>query len=250
MTRILVTRPRRQAPELVTLLHERGVEAVSVPTVEIRAAPTELLDRALAALGEGDWLVVTSPNGAEVVGRRVASGPVRLHPSLRIAAVGPATAGRLARYGLRAAHVPERFLTEAIADGVDNVAGRTVLLARTDAATPALRHALERRAARVVEVLAYRTILAPESSRMPLAAAIRDGLDGIAFTSGSTVRGLVDLLAPAELRRAQTLPSFCIGPVTAATARSCGLRVAAVADEHTARGLAAAIATHFEREVP
>jgi uroporphyrinogen III methyltransferase/synthase len=250
VTRILVTRPRAQAPELVTLLSEHGIEAISVPTVEIEAAPAEPLDRALAALGEGDWLVVTSPNGAEVVGRRVASGSARLHPSVRIAAVGPATAARLARYGLHASHVPERFLTEAIADGIDNVAGRTVLLARTDAATPALRQALERRAAGVVEVLAYRTILAPESSRTPMAAAVRDGVDGIAFTSGSTVRGLVDLLAPVELGRARALPSFCIGPVTAETARSCGLRVVAVAEEHTARGLAAAIATHFEKEAP
>lgn len=248
MTRILVTRPRAQAAELVMLLRERGVEALAVPTVEIRAAPTRPLDEALAALSEGDWLVVTSPNGAEVVGRRVASRADRLRASVRIAAVGPATAGRLARYGLHAEHVPERFLTEAIADGVEDVAGRTVLLARTDAATPALRQALERRSAHVIEVLAYRTTLAPESSRTPLAAAIHDGVDGVAFTSGSTVRGLVELLTPADRRRARRLASFCIGPVTAATVRSCGLRVAAVAEEHTARGLASAIATHFERE--
>lgn len=249
MTRILVTRPRAQAGELVRLLRERGVESVAVPTVQIEAAPSEPLDRALSALADGDWLVVTSVNGAEVVGRRVASGSASLHRSVRIAAVGPATAGRLARYGLRAARVPERYLTAEIADCLADAAGHTVLLARTDAATAELREALERRSARVVEALAYRTVVAPEASRSPLNDAVRDGLDGIAFTSASTVRGLVELLAPADLRRAQSLPSFCIGPVTAATARSHGLRVAAVAEEHTAHGLATAIATHREREV-
>lgn len=249
MSRILVTRPRAQAGELVSLLAERGIEAVAIPTVEIESAPLEPLDRALAALRDGDWLVVTSANGADVVGQRVASASTELLPSVRIAAVGPATAARLAGHGLHASHVPQRYVTAAIADGLDDIAGRTVLLARTDVVTGELRDALQRRSARVIEVLAYRTIVGPEASRVPLANAVRDALDGMTFTSGSTVRGLVRLLSGAELVRARRLPSFCIGPVTAAAARSCGLRVVGVATEYTARGLAATIAEHFEREL-
>ncbi|HEX2222425.1 MAG TPA: uroporphyrinogen-III synthase [Candidatus Limnocylindria bacterium] len=248
MSRVLVTRPAAQAGELAALLADRGIESVTVPTVEIEAAPESPLDGALQALGDGDWLVVTSANGAEVVGRRAAGSARPLRSSVRIAAVGPATAARLAAYGLRASHVPERYLTAAIAEGMDDVAGRRVLLARADASTPELRAALEARSALVNEVVAYRTIIAPEGSRRRLAEALEQGVDGLTFTSSSTVHGLVELASSDGLHRARRLPAFCIGPVTARAAEGCHLTVAAVAEEHTAVGLAAAVALHFTRE--
>ena len=88
----------------------------------------------------------------------------------------------------------------------------------------------------------------PGASRDPLHAALQQELDGIAFTSGSTVRGLTRLASPLDRAHARTLPAFCIGPVTAGEARNSGFHIAAVAPEHTAIGLADAIQTHFARE--
>jgi uroporphyrinogen-III synthase len=141
--------------------------------------------------------------------------------------------------------VPERYLTVAIADVLGDVAGRRTLLARADAASPDLRDALLARGALVDEVAAYRTLEGPAASRDRLRAAVRDGVDAILFTSGSTVRGLVTLLPRHLRRRATTIPALCIGPVTARTATVAGFRVAAIAAEHTAAGLAAATAAYF-----
>lgn len=246
---ILVTRPMAQAPELAALLGERGLDAVSVPTVAIDAGGcAAALDGMLRGLDGADWLVLTSANGAEALGARLAQSDTDLPSDLRVAAVGPATADALRRAGIRIDHVPAEYLTVAIADGLGDLHGCRVVLARADAATPGLREALVARGALVEEVVAYRTIEGPAASRDPLHAALHGRIGGITFTSSSTVRGLLRLASGLDRGRARSLPAFCIGPVTAATAHRSGFHVAAVATDHTAAGLADAAAAHFKRE--
>lgn len=242
---VLVTRPRPQAPELVELLAERRIRSIAVPTVEIEPVAATDLDLALARLESADWLVLTSVNGAEAVLSRLRDRVSPLPDGLRIAAVGPATAAVLQAGGLRVDHVPEEYLTAAISDGLGEVRGRRVMLARADAATPGLRDALLSRGAIVDEVIAYRTIEGPASSRDPLRAAVARQLAGVTFTSGSTVRGLMRLASTFDRVRLRALSAFCIGPVASDTARRLGFAVAAEPADHTAAGLADAIAAHF-----
>lgn len=244
--RILVTRPAGQAPELCDRLRERGFDPVAVPTVAIdRSSTASALDTMLDDLEGADWLVITSANGAEAVAERLATGDRSLPPSLRVAAVGPATAAALADGGVPVHHVPERYLTVAIAEGLGAVDGRRIILARADAATAGLREALVGAGARVEEVVAYRTIEGPADSRDELHVTLHGELAGMTFTSSSTVRGLLRLASPTDRPRARAIPAFCIGPVTAATARRMGFDVEVTATEHTAAGLADAIARHF-----
>lgn len=246
---VLVTRPAGQAEELVHLLSERGVAATSVPTVAIDTdSSADHLDAMLRGLDGTEWLVLTSANGADALTGRLAATRHRLPDTTRVAAVGPATEAALRHAGIRVDHVPSEYLTVAIADGLGEVAGRRVVLARADAATPNLREALLARGARVDEVVAYRTVEGPSANRDALQAALRSDLDAIAFTSGSTVRGLTRLAGGMHQSRARALPAFCIGPVTANEARQSGFHVAGVAASHTAAGLADLIATTFARE--
>lgn len=248
---ILVTRPADQARALCDRLAAAGFVPVAVPTVEVdSAAAAPLLDAMLTSLDGAAWLVITSANGADALASRMRCTGRDLPGGLQVAAVGPGTAERLAAAGIPVDHVPDRYLTVAIADGLGPVAGRRVVLARADAATPDLRLALLDAGAVVEEVIAYRTIEGPASSRDALCGALRHELHGITFTSSSTVRGLLRLAQPTDAPRARALPAFCIGPVTADTARRAGFDVAVVASEHTTAGLAAAIAHHFTEDHP
>jgi uroporphyrinogen III methyltransferase / synthase len=249
MPRILVTRPAEQSPELIELLSRRGLAATAVPTVavDIDSCVAEV-DAMLATLDGAAWLIVTSANGARSVATRLGATTTALPAQLRVAAVGPATAEALRQAGIEVDHVPDTFLTWAIADGLGHLGGRRVVLARADAATPELREDLHDRGALVEEVVAYRTLEAPALSRDALRAALHDDLSGIAFASASAVRGLMRLASPIDRPRARTTPAFCIGPVAARQARRSGFNVAAVAAKHTATGLADAIAGHFARE--
>ena len=249
MTTLLVTRPAEQAAELVTLLAVRGIDSISVPTVEI--APVAAgggLDDAIRSLDGAAWLVITSVNGAAALLGRLAALGRSLPDGVRLAAVGPATAGAIEAGGIRVDHVPSHYRTVAIAEGLGDVAGKRVVLARADAATRDLRDALLERGALVEEVVAYRTVEGPAASRDTVRAALAQPLDGVTFTSGSTVRGLHSLLSAPESLRATALPAYCIGPVTARVARRAGFAVPVVASRHTVAALAEAIHVHLSKE--
>ena len=81
--KVIVTRPRAQARPLVEALEAIGAKVVECPLIEIERTSDEPID-----CGGYDWLIVTSPNGADEVARR----GVNLPP---IAAVGPGTAEAL-----------------------------------------------------------------------------------------------------------------------------------------------------------
>jgi uroporphyrinogen III methyltransferase/synthase len=250
VTTLLVTRPAAQAAELVALLAERGIGAISVPTVAIAPAPPGgPLDDAIRSLDDAAWLVITSANGAAALVERLRALNRSLPANLRLAAVGPATAEALRAGGLRVDHVPSRYRTVAITDGLGDVAGRRVVLARADAATRDLRDALLQRGALVEEVVAYRTVEGPAESRDRLRAVLAHPLHGVTFTSGSTVRGLHALLSPPDALRATALPAYCIGPVTARVASRAGFSVPVVAADHTVVALAEAIQDHLRKEI-
>ena len=244
--RVLVTRPAEQARELVDLLAARGMAGVSVPSVVIRHEPAgSPFDAALDGLTGAAWLVITSANGALALASRLRAMRRGMPSGTRLAAVGPATAAVLHDAGFTVDHVPDEYLTVAIAHGLGELHGRRVVLARADAATPDLADALRARGAIVEEVVAYRTLEGPPAAAPALEAAIRDGLRAISLTSGSTARGLArlaDRLDADQVRALRRLPVFAIGPVTARAAQHAGFAPHAVASIHTAEALADTIA--------
>ena len=74
--RIVVCRPLGQAAELAERLEAAGAKPVSAPVIAVADPPDggAALRSALASLRAGDWLVVTSPNGATRVGEALAGG--------------------------------------------------------------------------------------------------------------------------------------------------------------------------------
>jgi len=226
--RVLVTRAREQARVLAEALEARGIEAVLVPTIALEPAePGGPLDAAARRIGDYAWVVVTSANGADALldaVARVGTDPA----AARWAAVGPATEAVLRARGVHVGLVPSRSSSEGIADELTAAADDRILLARADIADGRLPDRLRGAGAVVDDVIAYRTIEAPATSREPLAAAFAAGpIDALAFTSGSCVRGLLALL-PADLEfAARSIPAVCIGSSTADEARTAGfLRVA------------------------
>ncbi len=245
--RVLVTRSREQASVLSGRLRELGAEPVEFPTIKI-APPQDFgpLDEAIEGLSSYDWVIFTSANGVKSFMQRllVRGRDVRALAGVKLAAIGPATAGELERLSLRVGYMPQRYVAEAIAEGIGDVAGARILLPRADLARPSLVQGLEAKGAVVDEVIAYRTL-----SREPSEEIKRILLDGkidiVTFTSSSTVRNLASALEAevgkgwqAALERAIIA---CIGPITAETAAELGIKVDVVAEEHTIKGLVGSI---------
>lgn len=242
--RVLVTRARAQASELSRALAALGAIPYELPVIgfedPLDFAP---LDAALAALAGYDWLIFTSANGVERFFARLwrQGLDARAIANATLIAIGPATAQALARAGFRADVVPERFIAEAIVERLagEQPAGRRVLIPRAADARDLLPRELRRLGARVDVVPVYRTVEAPPDPAI-LELLAGGEIDAVTFTSSSTVTNLFGVLAPRypvpEALLNETLVA-CIGPVTADTARQRGLRVDAVATEHTIPGL-------------
>lgn len=251
---VVVTRASEQARDLLDRLVASGAEVVAAPTIEILDpvdGGAELVE-VLAGPVSYDWLVVTSPNGAERVLDALGHAGGNAHTGgdghtgslgagVRVAAIGPGTAEVLARAGLSVDLQPERYVAESLLEafGDPPPGGGRVLLARAAVARDVLPDGLRARGWTVDVVDAYRTVGAryDDDTRARVGAA-----DAITFTSSSTVRNFVDAMGGSGPALAHVPPIVvCIGPVTAATAEELGFRVTAVAEEHTIDGLVSSL---------
>lgn len=219
------------------MLTDLGAADVSVPLIAI-AEPTDggtALRDAAARLDTYDWLVVTSPNGADCMVTALDGKSVP--DSVAVAAIGPGTADRLGVHGVDVDFVPDRSVAESLVEQFPDptVAGATrVLLAQAEVARPTVADGLRQAGWSVDVVAAYRTVdaVVSDDDRARIAAA-----DVVTFTSSSTVDRFVDLVGIDHLP--QTV--VCIGPITAATARAHGIAVDVEAEEHTIDGLVDAV---------
>jgi len=243
--RVLVTRSRTQASILSKLLAECGAQPIELPTIEIQSVPDPAeLDQSIRDLAGFDWVIFTSVNGVESFwDRLVALGKdARQFGSVRIGAIGPATAEALAERGLYPDFIPAEYTSEAVLSGLSerNIKGCRILLPRADIAPKDLVEGLAGLGAEPTEIKAYLTIspvgIAEKAKQMLL-----DGeIDIITFASSSTVTNLISMLGD-DWQVLQKAKTACIGPVTAATAKTAGLAVDIVAKEQTIPGLVTAI---------
>lgn len=196
----------RALAEELRALRARVVLAPCVRTEPLRD-PTALA-RALGEVGGDDLVVVTSRAGADAIAM---SGVVVSAP---VAAVGPATAVRLRALGIPPAFVARTPSALALAEELPLPPG-TVLLARSDRATPDLPAGLRRRGARVREVVAYRTVARMSGDVRTAREVIEGGASPVVvFASPSAVEGCVREIGAHALASARLV---AIGPTTART---------------------------------
>jgi uroporphyrinogen-III synthase len=207
--KVIVTRPRAQAGPLVDRLEAIGCEVVACPLIEIEP----ISDEPIYASGY-DWLIVTSPNGADEVARR------RAGELPRVAAVGPGTAERLRELGIEPAFVPRVSSQDGLIDEFPQPYGRVLFAA----AENARRRPIDALGADYLPL--YRTRLV-QPERAP------EG-DVVVLASGSAARAFAWLGAD--------IPAVSIGPQTTVVAQAVGLRVVAEAETHDLDGLVEAVA--------
>jgi uroporphyrinogen-III synthase len=206
--RVVVTRAADQARPLAERLAGLGCEVVLCPLIRVEPLGEGPLD-----VSGYDWVVVTSPNGAAELARRVVS------PPRRIAAIGPGTAEELREWGLEPELVPAVSTQEGLLAELPRPHGR-VLLAAAEGARRLLADELG-----ADFVALYRTVeLRPDA---PPAG------DLALLASPSAARALAATGA--------RLPVVAIGPQTAAAAREHGLDVLAEAQTHDLEGLVSAV---------
>ncbi len=247
--RILVTRSRSQASELVDRIEELGGEPYEFPVIETVMPESEAklgaIRTALAEIGSYDWVFFTSVNGVDYFFDHLDREglDIRSMHKARIAAVGPATIEALRARGIRSEAPPQTFDAEGMlaAYGDQMLPGQRVLLPRGDLARTWLSDTLIERGLDVTGLDTYETVMTGEDDEELLELLEEGKVHAVTFTSSSTVRNLIAVLKrmgasdPAALLNRSTIA--CIGPQTAKTAEEAGLNVHLLAKEATIEGL-------------
>jgi len=253
--RVLVTRPREQAADLSDRLEAMGAEAIEAPM--IRIVPPEdygPLDEACARAGAFNWIIFASANAVDAFLERLLAGPqdLRALNGVKLCGVGPATAERLARHGLKVDLTPAEYRAEGVLRALSeagDVRGLKVLLPHADIGRDLVAEELRKQGADVTAVIGYRTVAAeaeregdPDIYRMLLEHRI----DVVTFASASAVRGFIHALGaePAADLLSATVVA-CIGPVTAEAASQFNIKTTIMPAVYTIPALVDAIVEYF-----
>ena len=253
--RVLITRPRAQAADLVARLAALGAEPVEAPM--IRIVPAEDPASLLAAAGEPeayDWIIFASSNAVEAFMSALLQGhrDVRSLKGPLLCAVGSGTAEALARYGIKVDLVPDEFRAEGVVAALaprGSLDGARVLLPKADIGGDVIGDALRQQGALVSEVVAYRTVLddtQPEGAPDVYGMLLEGTIDVVTFTSPSAVRNFARIYGEeqvADLLKHTVVAT--IGPGTTEAVAQIGVPVAVEPRVHTIPALVEAIAAHF-----
>jgi uroporphyrinogen III methyltransferase/synthase len=234
---VAVTRARTQASALAGRLRGLGADVVEAPAIRIRP-----LDAPLPDPRGYDLLCVTSPNGAELLLARLRDA--RELAGVRVAAIGPGTAGALRAGGVEPDVVPARAVAEGLVEALAGVEVRRALIVRAAEGRDVLPGALRARGASVDVAALYETVAEPldEATRAAAAAA-----DYLLFTSGSAARSFARAAGDGALRGPRLAS---IGPATSAVLRELGAKPDIEADPHTPDGLVEALLRDARHHVP
>ena len=254
--RIIVTRTRDQASELVASLEEAGAGCYECSTINIKPVSSyEILDSELERIEEYHWILFTSLNGVkyffEQLYRKGMDARDLKGPS--IGAVGKSTADLLLKYGVNADLIPPTFTGEGLAESLldQGVEGRNILIPRAKVGREILPETLRGAGAQVTVAPVYQNV-PPQGRKDELRAELETGkIDMVTFTSSSTVRNFLTMVDAKDQEELLLLMKgvkiAAIGPITAKTISDSGLHVDIQPENYTIPEMVRAIIDFFPK---
>lgn len=215
---VLVTRPEPQCTVLCAEIERQGGVPIAFPAIAVRPLESE-------PAPESDLVVFVSVNAVEHGAKLV-----RKSPTMRIAAVGKATAAALAAAGLPPDIVPETgFDSEALLahPALENAAIARATIVRGEGGRELLREALLARGALVELREVYRRerpSIDPERLAHIESIWAEEGVDIVTVTSVQTLQYLIEMLTERGRRLLETTPLLVPSVRILEAARAAGLQ--------------------------
>ncbi len=250
--RIVITRARAQASDLVSKLSKLGAHCIEIPTIKI-APPEDIkpLQESIKNINNYEWLVFTSVNGVKYFFDTLfdMGKDVRVLGHLKFACIGPVTKERLKDYGITSDVLPETYRAESVIDAFSKVdiKNKKILLPRAKKARTILPEELKKMGAGVDEVMAYETLLDVGKKEKLITLLEKSKIDAITFTSSSTVSNFISLLDSRDSDKLlKGVVTASIGPITSDTAKSLNIEPDIEALEYTIQGLVNSLLEYYK----
>jgi uroporphyrinogen III methyltransferase/synthase len=250
--RIVVTRSRAQASQLVESLENYGAQVIEYPTILIKKIdPNPELEEAIRNLDRYDWAIFTSVNGVECFFEYMdlMDLDTRFLGRLKIGAIGPATAEGLKKRSIKADFIPEAYKAEGIIDGLISIGikAKRVLIPRAAQAREVLPQQLSEKGADVHVIPVYETLPDEEADSDELVEYIKAGeISMITFTSSSTVTNFFSIMeGRIKTEELKGVIMACIGPITEKKLAEKGFAAQVVPEKFTIPALVDAILAYY-----
>ncbi len=244
--RIMVCRPADQAQPMYQSLRKLGAEVLPYPTIatkrHIDETAWQAFGRIIKKSTNDNWLVFTSENGVRYFIEQFMSrySDIRHLGNFKIAAVGFGTERELNEYSLKADFIPTKATTEFLAKEMAeslNLENASVIRVRGNLADDRIEKALAKAGANVIPIQIYHTYYPewPDGFKENL---FEYPPNVIIFTSGSSVKGLYEILNKDEIDTLMAnAKAVSIGPETTKMIQSFGIKVTIEAEEHSVPGI-------------
>ncbi|MDR1497420.1 MAG: uroporphyrinogen-III synthase [Puniceicoccales bacterium] len=257
--RIVITRPEGNASNaLRDALAAYGATVLEIPLLEIEyTADASVLENVWEDMGQFDWLLFTSANGAQGFFDRFFEtfNDIRGIGLCRLACIGQSTAATLRNFHLNVELIPDESTSAALARALlarEDIAHLRILLVTGSRDNGSLARTLEEKGHAIVTSLTVYSTTENDASQLDTTESFRrHGADAIIFASPSAVESFVAQaasLTPAKTARHPKV--VAIGPTTTASLREHGIPVAAQASSPDPLALAQAVASAISPSIP
>ncbi|MEJ2545916.1 MAG: uroporphyrinogen-III synthase [Calditrichaceae bacterium] len=156
--KIVITREKEKAADLVTSLEAYGADCLVFPTIKISTPDNWLeCDKALLEINNYDWIIFSSANGVRYFWNRAREIDAKKYDN-KIAVVGKKTLRELETYGLKADLIPETFSASGLIESFqnENIKGKRILNPTSEIARDELQIGLQKLGAVVNRMTVYK----------------------------------------------------------------------------------------------
>jgi uroporphyrinogen-III synthase len=248
---IAITRSKDDSQELIDLITKEKGNVISLPTIELVSKGEKIVDEFLSALADEDpdYSIFMSSKAVSLLFETAKK--VGKFEELRLAiantivlAVGPKTKDALEKENVKVAHMPQRYSSVGIGEIFTklNAVGKKAIVPRSGASTPFLKDLLEKIGLHVTELYLYDVCAFRDTSQWNEFRDLfsRDKVDGIIFTSASSVRAFFEIMTKDHdenqlVDMLHKTTTVSIGPFTADELKKFNVKNV-IADVHTILG--------------
>lgn len=257
---IAITRSKEDAEEFVELVSEQNANPITLPTIELISKGEKIVDEFLKSLQseKPDYSVFMSSKAVTLLIDTAKKISKFEELQLAIAntivlAVGPKTKDALEQENIKVAYMPERYSSVGIGEVFTklNAVGKKAIIPRSGASTPFLKDLLEKIGINVVELHLYDVCAFRDPTEWNDFRELfsQNKIDGIIFTSASSVRAFFEIMASdySQQQLAELLgrtKTIAIGPFTADELKKFSV-TNIIADVHTVKGSVDAVMEEF-----
>ncbi len=248
---IAITRSEEDSEEFIELVSHENARPIPLPTIELVSKGDKIVDEFLESIQQydPDYSVFMSSKAVKLLFDTAKKNSKYEKLQLAVAntiviAVGPKTKTALESEGIKVSYIPKRFSSVGVGEVLTrlNAVGKKVLVPRSSASTPFLRNLLEKIGLDVKEIHLYDVRSFSDVSQWKEFSDLfsQNKIDGIVFTSASSVRAFFDILEKnfdekTLLNNLQKTKIVSIGPFTAEELNKFNVKNS-VANVHTISG--------------